>query len=333
MARMKMKTFGLHQSRTDERPSPKLRELPGYPLGDCEDGFRVTELDSNSVLLMPEAYYFPRDSDDVRFLESEWYDRGWAECWKTTLIYEEKIGESHPHILDFKGRDPWSAFPVLAKPPGLFLDAFITKHRSAMYSAPLNTTTSRIIPSYRPVVYQWALHLIDGLAFVHAHDVIIGDMHTSRIWLSSDSHLSVAPFGFLSASYVRDWGFGVFQPGSRFNNLNFHPLEGQDERRPTQQTDIFLFGCMLFQFMTGFWPANDVEGWSIINRPFDSPAWPLVPILEEVHMGRIVRQCWNGHFESAEQVKAAVVSLVRDSGWEIDEQCNLSDFDAASLFS
>ena len=49
----------------------------------------------------------------------------------------------------------------------------MAKYKATMYSAPHDALASRILPSHRPVAYQWALHLIDGIGFAHAHDVIL----------------------------------------------------------------------------------------------------------------------------------------------------------------
>ena len=198
-----------------------------------------------------------------------------------------------------------------------------------MYSAPFDAATSRILLSHRPLAYQWALHIIDGLAFVHAHDVIFGDLDLSQCWLSSDSHLSLSLAGFVNASfsYAARWGHMI--SADRTNMNNFHPLE--HHRNPTKQTDIFLFGCVLFELMTGFWPGtrSGLGSWREVAALISRKAWPP---LEEACMGNIVHQCWNNDFVSAEQVKAALMLFLRDLEWEVDKNSNLQYLDAAALF-
>lgn len=84
--------------------------------------------------------------------------------------------------------------------------------------------------------------------------------------------------------------------------------------------------------MTGFWPSKHSESrsWDDREAIVRRREWPP---LEEDYMGNIVRQCWNNQFDSAEQVKAALVSFVRDRGLEVDEKSNLKDFDAAALLN
>jgi serine/threonine protein kinase len=207
----------------------------------------------------------------------------------------------------------------------------MAKHKATMYSAPLDALDSRILPSHRPVAYQWAVHLIDAISFAHAHDVILADFDTSQCWLSSDPHLTLSLAGFLHASFSYTIQWGRIVPASVPSNRSlFHPLvDGCDA---TKQTDVFVFGCVLFEIMTGFWPSKHSESrsWDDREAIVRRREWPP---LEEDYMGNIVRQCWNNQFDSAEQVKAALVSFVRDRGLEVDEKSNLKDFDAAALLN
>lgn len=207
----------------------------------------------------------------------------------------------------------------------------MAKNKATMYNAPPNALETRILPSHRPVAYQWALHLVDGISFAHAHDIILADFDTSQCWLSSDPHLTLSLAGFLHArfSYTIQWGRIV--PASVPSNRSlFHPLiDGGDA---TKQTDFFVFGCVLFEIMTGVWPSRHFESrsWDEREAIVRQKEWPP---LEENNMGKIVRQCWDSQFDSAEQVKAALVWFVQDLGWEVDEKNNLKDFDAAALFN
>jgi serine/threonine protein kinase len=220
---------------------------------------------------------------------------------------------------------------VLAKPSNLPLDAFMAKYKATMYSAPHDALASRILPSHRPVAYQWALHLIDGIGFAHAHDVILADFDASQCWLSSDPHLTLSLAGFLHASFSYTVQWGRIIPASVPSNRSiFHPLvDGGDA---TKQTDLFMFGCVLFEIMTGFWPSKhfDSRSWDEREAIVRRKEWPP---LEDEFMGKIVRECWNNQFDSTEQVTAALVLFVQDLGWEVDEKSNLKDFDAAALFS
>jgi serine/threonine protein kinase len=198
-----------------------------------------------------------------------------------------------------------------------------------MYSAPIDAPTSRILPSHRPLAYQWTLHIISGLAFVHSHDVIFGDLNLVDCWLSSDSHLSLSLVGFVNAgfNYKERWSHII--DGTRTNWDNFHPLEHQ--ANPTKQTDLFLYGCTVYELMTGFWPVSrsgicsSRETAAMISRK----EWPL---LEAECMGEIVHKCWNDEYASVQEVRAAVVAFLEGLGWEIEGDDDLKNFDAIDLF-
>jgi hypothetical protein len=83
----------LQPSATGQRPGPNFVKLPGFhaPVGQIW----ATQLDENSVILVPEMYI--ENPDDS--VEARWRDeRGSWDCWKTTVIYEQ-ISETHPHLV------------------------------------------------------------------------------------------------------------------------------------------------------------------------------------------------------------------------------------------
>ncbi|KAH7359639.1 hypothetical protein BKA66DRAFT_574110 [Pyrenochaeta sp. MPI-SDFR-AT-0127] len=308
-----VKRVTLEPSRTDERPTRVPSTTPRF---FADLGLIYAEqLDDDAVILAPANY---DEEFDVRWRE----ESNGGRCWKATVIYEQ-LDQHHPHIVPFLRRDPWTAFPVLAKPSGPPVTEFIRQHKTTMYSAPLDTESSRILPLYRPLIYQWALHLVSGLSFVHAHNIVWGDLNLAHCWLSADAQLSLSLAGFVNAAfstYPGDWTFGEA----------FHPCEHQ--RDPTKHTDLFLYGCVVYELMTGNWPGNSLTGrsWRDIAMMIPRRQWPA---LEVVHMGQIVRKCWAGEFENIDQLKADVVAFLEDLDWVIERDDNLRGLDFANLLS
>lgn len=223
-------------------------------------------------------------------------------------------------------RDPWTAFPVLAKPSGPPVTDFIQQNKAAMYSAPLDAASSRILASYRPLMFQWALHIISALSFIHAHNIIFGDLSLEDCWLSSDSRLSLSLVGFVSAGFRRRTN-GVWYHCTRSSGEWFHPLEHQSQQ--SIQTDLFLYGCVVYELMTGFWPGDRTgKSWQEVSMMIPRREWPP---LEIEHMGEIVRKCWEGGFADAEQLKMEVVVFLEGLGWSIEGNDDLKGFDVAHL--
>jgi serine/threonine protein kinase len=230
-------------------------------------------------------------------------------------------------VIRFLRRDPWTAFPVLAKPSGPPVSKFIEQNKTAMYSAPSNAVSSRILASHRPLVYQWALHLISGLAFIHAENIVLSDFNLEHCWLSSDAHMSLSIVGFVNAGFWRR-DIGVWYHCSRTSGECFHPLNWTSDDT-TQQTDVFVYGCLVYELMTGFRPGEHMgKSEAEIAMMVSRKDWPP---LETEHMGEIVRKCWAGDFEDAAQVKTEVVAFLERLGWSIEGNDDLQGFNVANL--
>ncbi|KAF2129718.1 hypothetical protein P153DRAFT_430841 [Dothidotthia symphoricarpi CBS 119687] len=99
---------------TRKRPESIPFHLPGF---GAEIGLvNATQLDDDSVILLPAGYHLDPNEDVTLF--ARWREECNAErCWKTRAVYEQ-IGQNHPHLAPFLRRDLWTAFPVFAKPSG-----------------------------------------------------------------------------------------------------------------------------------------------------------------------------------------------------------------------
>jgi serine/threonine protein kinase len=223
----------------------------------------------------------------------------------------------------FKRRDPYTAFPVLARPSGPTLVRLLDEHGATMYSSPVDAPSSRILPEYLPLVYQWALDIITGLDFVHSHDVIFGEVSPNQCWL--DSNYRVSLLGFINAGFLdkQRWSAVV-------------ESDWEDEQLskglPTRETDLMLFGYVVYELMTAYAPAirSGMRPWKNRNVNVPKHQWPR---LETAYMGDIVRKCWSGEFASTEEVKTAVVDFLKGLGWEIDADDRLKGLDTKVLFT
>ncbi|KAJ4414285.1 hypothetical protein N0V82_008014 [Gnomoniopsis sp. IMI 355080] len=267
------------------RTGPRLQPAPGshprQPLRGVsgvawEDLFRVeidnvsvVQLDEDSVVLVPSDYEEdpgPVDNQEEpngreHLSQRTQLTSDALRVWKTTAVYEH-ITEPHARLVPFKGRDPWTGFPILAKPSGPPLSVFLAEHRSVMYSQPTGASADegvgRILPQYRPLIYQWALHLISGLVFIGSHSVVFGDLRTDACWLSQPG-LALSLVGFLDAGFRSPAiSSGTQYNGSSWRDEPFHPLHVPRFQAvvPTVRTDLFLWGCLVYELMTGLWPGS-----------------------------------------------------------------------------
>lgn len=175
-------------------------------------------------MLVPGSY----DGDD----SADAYWRSQSEttsCVKTCIVYSQLLGGDNPHIVRyvhhcaqptpakshlarFLRRDPWTGLPVLARPAGPPLAAFLATHAHTLY--PGATATSNIAPRFRPLICQWALQLLAALSFVHSRGVILVDLGVHACWLgrttttdggddgdNNNDALPVAVAGFAGAAF------------------------------------------------------------------------------------------------------------------------------------
>ncbi|GIJ84580.1 hypothetical protein Asppvi_003427 [Aspergillus pseudoviridinutans] len=187
-----------------------------------------------------------------------------------------------------------------------------------------------LVPSYRPLIYQRALHLISGLSFVHSKDIVFGDLRIEVCWLEKE--LSLLLLGFLDAVYkVPGFSKRYINQGGRYEYEPFHPCHKRpwDSLLATPQTDLFVWGCLIYQLMTGFWPKHERQRSDAeIRALFLNRQWPL---LETQYLGGVVRKCWDYGYRDAEHLKTDLIRFLTDEGWEVDGD-ELRGFRATDLF-
>jgi hypothetical protein len=228
-------------------------------------------------------------------------------------------------MLRFKCRDAYTAFPTLAKPAGGSMVGFLNRYGAQMYSEPVDAPRSRVKAEYLPLVCQWALDVISGLVFVHEHDVVFGEISTVHCWLDSDYRVSLV--GFLNAGFLDK---------ERWCTVEAKWDSGYDEwlsgRRPCKETDLVMFGYLLYEVMTAYAPASQWEArqWKEDRADVPRHQWPR---LEIEYIGDIVRKCWNGEYTRVEEIQANLTRFLKGLGWEIRADDKLDGVDAKVLLS
>ncbi|KAF2223856.1 hypothetical protein BDZ85DRAFT_197618 [Elsinoe ampelina] len=329
-------------ARTQRRqpPPPPSRPLAGSPptpiklpgWGAILDTITAEELDSDAgeVILLPQEY---EERSEVE-PEAYWRNQDDASrCWTSTFIYQHI--QPHPRLARFIRPDEWTGLPVLAKPDGPPLETFIKSHKSSMYGMVSNsspaTATVRIQDTHKPLIYQWALQLADALARVHSYGkaetpsiwIAFGDVDMSKCWLTAG--LNIQLVGFLNAA-CRIPGEPMHF-GSRTNGSAFHPLEGKrgEHDSPTEQTDVFMWGCLVHELMTGAWPDDSVPYPEVIT----TGQWPR---LESEYLGEVISNCWTGEIADGASLVDRLRSTISGLGWQVNEDM-LVGFDAEALIA
>lgn len=141
------------------RPQPLFPSEPDSFTADIGLTIAIQVRDTvNGVILLPQEYIHDPDPDCP---EASWRESYLAKrCFKTTVAYEQISSSSsthlHSRIVPFIRRDPWTGFPILARPSGPPLDRFLDQNRKSIY----DEASHRVRVTHRPLVYKWALQLV-----------------------------------------------------------------------------------------------------------------------------------------------------------------------------
>ena len=200
-----------------------------------------------------------------------------------------------------------------------------------------STASGRVRASRRHLVYQWALHLASALQFIHSHsfelpapkiEIVFGDLSVDSCWLTSPT-LSLSVLGFLNSGFrTRS---GALHLGDISNGEAFQPLHGVrgPACRPTLQTDLFLWGCVVYELMTGHWPGNGQGlSWQEMSVLISRREWPR---LEMEYLGNVVYMCWTGEITSAAELLATVRRSITDLGAVIGDNDEVVDLNMEDL--
>lgn len=200
-----------------------------------------------------------------------------------------------------------------------------------------STASGRVRASRRHLVYQWALHLASALQFIHSHsfelpapkiEIVFGDLSVDSCWLTS-STLSLSVLGFLKSGFrTRS---GPLHLGDISDSEAFQPLRGVrgPARRPTLQTDLFLWGCVVYELMTGHWPGNGQGlSWQEMSSVISTRKWPR---LETDCLGDVVHMCWAEEITSAAKLLATARRSITDLGAAISDSDEVVDLNMKGL--
>ncbi|KAJ8579839.1 kinase-like protein [Rhizopogon salebrosus TDB-379] len=154
-----------------------------------------------------------------------------------------------------------------------------------------------------------------AIRYLHSKDVVHGDLTANNILIDIACNAHVADHGIL-AMCSELGGTPYIRRNVRLTAPEFFEVpENEDSSRPKAETDIYSFGCIMLQVMTGRIPYADIPSNHQVTVSILTgrrPGRPSSPHIEDSFWD-FIQECWSdlGDRPSAVEVLSFLQSHVR----------------------
>ncbi|KAL6247226.1 hypothetical protein RBB50_005569 [Rhinocladiella similis] len=152
---------------------------------------------------------------------------------------------------------------------------------------------------------DWALQAANGLQHIHSRGVVHADVGPQNLILVDSKHVKWVDFEGSGIDY--DIANSCYEP--------YYSLPSGD--MPSIQTDIFAFGCLLYELEQGKSPVSQIlDHWSIFPQPkaFETSfSLCCLPDIDWFFLGSLISDCWMPRYQNMDPVVEALQRFSTDS--------------------
>jgi serine/threonine-protein kinase len=164
-----------------------------------------------------------------------------------------------------------------------------------------------------------ALQIAEAVAAAHEHDVIHRDLKPGNIKITQEAKVKVLDFGLAKVvgGETTDQQSTITEPGRAIGTPAYMSPE-QARGKPTdKRCDIWSFGCVLFEMLTGRVPfQGETVSDTLANVLQKEPEWHALPESTPANMRSLLRHC-------LKKDPRRRLQHIGDAGIEIDETMSL----------
>lgn len=179
--------------------------------------------------------------------------------------------------------------PNIAKLLGIRKDGSLVLERGEVLRNICRSPSATEIPIQTKL--SWLKQAAEGYRHSHTYDIVLGDVGCNNMILTREGCLKLIDFEGCSI----DGGTA----GSCYEWFSYRPSIPSVSRR----TDIFAFGCAIYEVITGRPPHHELEAssdpYGQVERLYTNNCFPDVTSLP---LGPLIQSCWHDDFTSMSDV-------------------------------